>query len=349
MGEDRFGVVVVGGSAGGVEALKRFVSSLPHDLPAAVFVTLHLASGAKSLLPGILARGAAIRVVPAVDGAPVETATVYVAQPDTHLVVDGNRVRLGAGARENGHRPSVDVLLRSAAVSSGHRVVGVVLTGMLDDGSAGLRAVARYGGAVFVQHPDDAEFPAMPRNALAAVPQANALPLDQLTEEVVRTVAGYRENTPGARQSVDAAVRRRDELEVRSALGEPPILPDGTPLGTPSGYSCPDCGGVLNEVEDTQLVRFRCRVGHAWSGDSLLRQQGETIEDALWTALRALEERQDVANRLAAESGKTGREWSSRFFRTRAEGAARAASLLRELLSKHHEAEDEPDGVAAAL
>lgn len=341
-------LVVVGGSAGGVEALKRFVLALPADLPATVCVTLHLASGSRSLLPDILARRADIRVEPAYDGAPLDHGVVYVSQPDTHLVVLEDRLALGAGARENGNRPSVDVLLRSAAVARGTRTVGVVLTGMLDDGTAGLAAVARYGGAAFVQDPDDADFPSMPRNALAGTPTARALPLDALAEEVVRAVS-----SPGTGDATDrgvpAAQRQRDEAEIRSALGNDPLLPDGRQLGAASHYSCPECGGVLNELGTDGTLRFRCRVGHAYTAETLLRHQAGTVEDALWTAMRALEEREAVSTRLAEEAGAAGRDWSRQHFRRRADDSRRSADVLRGVLAEQRLAmRGDEDPVAAA-
>lgn len=337
-------LVVAGGSAGGVEALKRFVTALPADLPATVCVTLHLASGSTSLLPSILARRAAVRVRAAEDGAPLEHGVVYVSQPDSHLVVVDDHVMLGTGARENGNRPSLDVLMRSAAVARGPRVVGAVLTGMLDDGSAGLARVARYGGVALVQDPAEAEFPPMPRNALASTPLARALPLDALVQEVVRLVSENR----GAGPDVSGPERERDEAEVRGALG-PSALPDRNTIGLPTPYSCPDCGGVLNSVDELGLLRLRCRVGHAFSADTLMHSQGDTIADALWTALRALDERRETAERLSNQADGTGRAWSRAHFRLRAEQARRSANVLREMLAERADAPrpgEEPGQVA---
>ena len=336
-------LVVVGASAGGVEALKRVIAKLPADLPATVCATLHLAEGTASLLPGILSRAGTIRVLPATDGAPLERGVVYVAQPNAHLAVVEDRVVLGAGAKENGYRPSVDVLLRSAAVAHGRRVVGVVLTGMLDDGTAGLAAVARYGGVALVQDPAEADFPSMPLNALRGTPSARMLALDALVDEVV-TIVSTAPDVPEEPPEVPAAVRERDLAEVRSALGQNPAMPDGSAIGIPSPYSCPDCGGVLNEVTDDTPVRFRCRVGHAYNGESLLRHQGHTFEDALWTALRAVEEREEVSRRLAGEAERTGRDWSHAHFVRRAEDAQRSAMVLREVLAQHRE-DGATDGV----
>lgn len=334
-------LVVVGASAGGVEALKRFVSQLPADLPATVCVTLHLASGSKSMLPGILARAGAIRVEAVYDGAPLEHSVVYVGQPDSHVVITGERISLGHGARENGNRPSVDVLLRSAAVARGSRTVGVVMTGMLDDGTAGLAAIVRHGGAALVQDPSEAEFPSMPRNALEGTPGATALPLDALVDEVVRIVSSDEIGTP----EVSPEQQARDEAEVRSALGQDPVLTGGVHLGPPSRYSCPDCGGVLNELGSDGALRFRCRVGHAYSAEALLQHQAGTVEDALWTALRALEEREEISTRLSRDAGEAGRDWSRLHFRRRAEEARRSADVLRTVLEERAASETGPDSM----
>jgi two-component system chemotaxis response regulator CheB len=282
------------------------------------------------MLPGILSRASSITVQAAVDGAPLEDGVVYVSQPDAHLVVVEDHLVLGQGAKENGNRPSVDVLLRSAALARGTRVVGIVLTGMLDDGTAGLTAVLRYGGVAVVQDPADAEFPSMPRNALRANPTARTLPLQDLAEEVTRIVGSDEVGTA----EVDPHQRELDAAEVRSALGEDPLLPDGSQIAPPSRYSCPDCGGVLNELGHETALRFRCRVGHAYTATTLLQHQAGTVEDALWTAMRALEEREEISDRLSQEAAAAGRDWSRMHFRRRADEARASADVLRRVLDE---------------
>ncbi len=211
----------------------------------------------------------------------------------------------------------------------------------------------RYGGVALVQDPADAEFPSMPSNALAATPQAKALALCDLAHEVVSIV---NEPRGASEPEVDQHEREHDEAEVRSALGMDPALPGGGVVGTPSPFSCPDCGGVLNDLDDLDdhaVLRFRCRVGHAYSADSLLASQRDTIEDALWTALRALEERTEITERLAADAKGTGREWSRAHFRRRADEARTSTAVLRELLAEHRQGgtggrEDAEQGVSGA-
>jgi two-component system chemotaxis response regulator CheB len=322
-------LVVVGASAGGVEALKGLVRRLPADLPATVLVGLHLPAAARSYLPEILGRAGRLRVVQAADDLALEPGMVVTARPDAHLVVVNDRVVLGHGARENGARPSHDVMLRAAAVARGRRTVGVVLTGLLDDGAAGLAAVDRLGGACLVQDPSDAEFPSMPRAALRAVPTATSVPLAALAQEVVRAVT---EPLPPEDQPPEEPTQ--DLAELRSALGGPPAMSGEHPVGVPSAYACPDCHGVLNTVPDPQVLRFRCRTGHAWTAESLVAQQDDDVEDALWTALRVLEERGEMSRRLADNAEQGRREWSTEHFRRRADEADRSAELLRSVLRR---------------
>lgn len=323
-------LVAVGASAGGVEALKTFVGGLPVALPATVLVALHLSPETRSVLPEILQRRCSLPVVQAEEGLALAPATVVVAHPDAHLIVVDDRVVLGRGPRENGSRPSHDAMLRAAALAGGPRVIGVVLTGLLDDGAAGLRVVARYGGTCLVQDPDTADFPSMPRAALRAVPDARALPLSSLVAEVVRLV----EQKPQRAPQVDPEQQLLDRAELDSALGRRPALPDGAPAGPPSPYGCPDCHGVLNTVPDGRLLRFRCRTGHAWTAESLVAQQDADVEEALWTALRVLEEREEMSRKLAEQADDGQRQWSSEHFRRRADEASRSADLLRAVLRR---------------
>ena len=326
-------LVVIGASAGGVEALKTVTSDLPADLPATVLVGLHLPASARSYLPEILARTCALPVRQARQGMPLVPGEVVVAPPDAHLLVVDDAVVLGRGPHENGSRPAHDAMLRSAALARGPRVVAAVLTGLLDDGAAGLHVVHRHGGLCLVQDPADADFPSMPTAALRAVPDARSIPLRALAEAVVRAVDEVAPPPP----DVPEEVWQRDLAELQSALGRAPIMPDGSPAGEPSPYGCPECHGVLNTVPDSTVLRFRCRTGHAWSAESLVARQDGDVEDALWTALRVLEERAEMSRRLAGMATEAGRGWSEEHFLHRAEDADRSASLLRAVLRREAE------------
>lgn len=283
-------LVVIGGSAGAVTALRDLVGALPADLPACVLVVLHLPrAGGSTVLPGILDRAGPLPVRAARTGDPLTPGQVLVAPPERHLLVEDGHVVLSSGPAENGQRPSVDVLFRSAARSAGPGVIAVVLTGNLDDGSAGL-----------------AELPG-------------------LLDELVRGPAG-------PRPDLSADDVARDLLEVRSALGQALGAGQGRHPGRPSAFSCPDCTGVLFEIDDAPLPRYRCRVGHAWSAQALSERQERAVETALWVALRALEERQAMAEDVASAAASSGRAWSAQHFRLRSDEASRHAAVLRALL-----------------
>lgn len=336
-------LVAIGSSAGGVEALKRLVGALPDDLGATVLVGLHIPATGPTVLPQILQRTTRLEVVPAEHGMPLRPGQVVVAQPDSHLLVEHDHVVLGRGGRENGHRPSHDAMLRSVALARGSRAVGVVLTGMLDDGAVGLACVERYGGLPLVQDPAGADFPDMPRAALAAVPSAVPLPLERLAAEISVAVADGR---PLAVPDVAESQRAVDLAELASALGEPGTLPDGSLPGVPSPFSCPDCRGVLRVVEDAGPLRYRCRTGHAWTGEALAGQQHHDVEEALWAALRTVDERAELCARLAADASSRGQSLSSSHWARRAEESERSAAVLRMLIQERAHPEEQPGATA---
>jgi two-component system chemotaxis response regulator CheB len=260
-------IIAIGASAGGVEALSELVSRLPGDLRAALFVALHVPSHGTSVLPEILDRKGSIRAAHAVDGETIRAGRIYVAPPDHHLLVHRGVVRLSRGPRENGVRPAVDPLFRTAALWYGPRVVGVVLSGALDDGTAGLIAVKERGGLAIVQDPDEATFPGMPRSALESAPVDHRARVAEIAA-LIRQLT--REDTP-----TEGGLAMPEDMEQEAAIAAfdlEAIQSDHHP-GIPSGFACPDCAGVLWEVRDGELIRYRCRVGHAYSPTSLLAEQ----------------------------------------------------------------------------
>jgi two-component system chemotaxis response regulator CheB len=317
-------VVVVGASAGGVEALTNLVAALPADLPASLFVVLHVPATGTSALPDILARNGPLPASHAKDGEPIEQRRIYVAPPDHHLLLRGDHVHLARGPRENGHRPAVDPLFRSAAREHASRVVGIVLSGALDDGTAGLLAIKARGGVAVVQEPEDALYPAMPDNAIAHVEVDHVLPAAAIAGMLARLAA-----EPATEPSSPANDELKVEVEMEGFSIE---ALEGNHPGRPSAFSCPDCNGVLWEIQDGGLVRFRCRVGHAWSPESLLTQQSEALEGALWVALRSLEERAALARKLAEPARRRGHRITASRFQEQAQEAQQAARLVRQLL-----------------
>jgi two-component system, chemotaxis family, protein-glutamate methylesterase/glutaminase len=318
------GIVVVGASAGGVEALIELAASLPGDLPAAIFVVLHLPTTGTSALPEILRRHGPLPAAHVQDGEPIQPGRVYVAPPDHHVLLRTGHVHLSRGPRENGHRPAIDPLFRSAAREYATRVIGLVLSGALDDGTAGLLAIKSRGGITVVQDPADALYPGMPGNALEHVQVDHVAAAASIGKLLARLVADVAEPPAGPAPS-DMQV----EVEMEGLSLE---AFEGTHPGRPSGFSCPDCNGVLWQIQDGGLERYRCRVGHAWSPASLLTQQSEALEAALWVALRSLEERAALARRLAEPARRRGYTITATRFEEQAAEAQQAARLVRDML-----------------
>jgi len=317
--------IVIGASAGGVEALRSVLGALPGDLPAVVLIVLHTPPSGVNALAAILSRSTELEVVAAEQGTALKPGTVVVARPDHHLMVVDDHVMLTRGPRENGHRPAVDVLFRSAARARGPRVIGVVLSGSLDDGSAGLVAVRSRGGIGVVQDPDEALSPGMPRNAIEAAHPEHVETLDgigrRLAELVGAPVRGGETAPPGLM-----------EAEVAMAELDPDALRGSERPGHPAGLSCPDCHGTLFEIDEHGFVRYRCRVGHAWSAESLLAESDASIEGALWMALRSLEEKAALAVSMAERARGAGRSVSGDRFAIQAQEVGDAAAVLRRLL-----------------
>lgn len=319
-------IVVVGASAGGVEALRALVGGLPVDLPAAVVIVLHIPREAPSALPAILDRAGPLPARAATHGAHMEPATIYVAPADRHVLVADGHLHLSRGPAENGHRPAVDPLFRSAATTFGARAVAVVLSGNRDDGTAGTVAIARHGGACLAQAPDEALYPDMPRNVLAMVPEARALPAAKLgpaVEELVLRAAG---RVPAPPDPVVSA-------EVGIAALTPDMATHDVPGAVASPLSCPDCDGMLFRMPGAPQPRFRCRVGHAWSPASLAVEQDASVDGVLWSALRALEEKAALQRWLADDAATVGRDLSAARHRRNADRAASEASVLRRVLT----------------
>lgn len=317
-------VVAIGASAGGVEALGSLLSQLPADLPAALLLVQHLAPGGPSTLHRILGRAGLLPVEEAADGAPVVPGRAYVAVPDHHLLVKDGRLRLSRGPRENRARPAVDPLFRSAAAAYGSRLVGVVLTGLLDDGASGLRAVQRCGGLAVVQDPEDAAFPDMPRSALDAVAPDHVVSLEDLgglLRRLVREPAG-----------APVPIPRDVEIETEMSMGNLDEIDAVETLGEPAPLSCPECGGPVWEIREGDGSRYRCRVGHAFTAAAMVTEQDVALERALWVALRTLEDRGRTLNRLAEQETSRGRERTASAYGQRAKEARTDAERVRAVL-----------------
>ncbi|RUR84679.1 chemotaxis protein CheB [Chlorogloeopsis fritschii PCC 9212] len=322
-------IIVVGASAGGVEALTHLVKNLPANIKAAIFIVLHVPAHGTSVLPRILSRAGSLPVSHAQDGDAIVQGRIYVAPPNYHLLVKPGYLSLSRGATENSHRPAVDPLFRTAARIYGRRVVGVILTGVLDDGTAGLMAVKMRGGVAVVQHPDDAMYSGMPRSAIENVDNIDyILPLADIPSTLVELA-----EIP-VEEEVNNSVP--DEMEYESDIVELDMdaVENGNRPGEPSSFSCPSCGGTLWEIQDGDLLRFRCRTGHAFSSESLLAEQSDALEDALWSALRALEEKSSLALRMAQLMRDRHYNLSAKRLEKDAHEAQKRAAVIRDVLSK---------------
>jgi two-component system, chemotaxis family, protein-glutamate methylesterase/glutaminase len=303
-------VVVIGGSAGALDALRQIARRLPADFAAPVFIVVHIPPHAPSLLAHILEREGPLVAKQAADGETFQNGVIYVAAPDRHLLIEEHRrVRSVRGPSENRHRPAIDPLFRSAALAYGAGVVGVVLSGTLDDGTSGLLAVKKRGGIAIVQDPEDAVYGSMPLSALEHVEVDSTLPAEDIAKRLELALA---EDRPAVRTET---------------------LQDDDRPGRPSPYSCPDCGGVLWAIEEGDIVRYRCRVGHAYSPDTIYGAQQDEIEQALWSAVKTLEESARMARRLADAERSRGHDWMAVRFEERATDAGRRVDVLRRFLT----------------
>lgn len=317
-------IVVIGASAGGLKAFETLVSQLPSDFPAAVLLVWHVSPDHPSLLPQILARATSLPVAHAVDQEPMQAGRIYVAPPDRHLLVEPERVRLSRGPKENRFRPAIDVLFRSAAWAHSTRVIGVVLTGSLDDGAAGLYAIKERGGIAIVQDPLDALYSSMPKAALQAVDVDYCLPVGEigalLIELVNQELPAQEPKPPSETMAIEVGVALKDnglELGIMK-------------LGDLSPFTCPECHGVLLRLKENNLIRFRCHTGHAYSLDSLLAEVTQSIEETLWNGIRTIEESEMLMIHTAEHLRELKEFEAADLLLQKAEAARRRARLVRQ-------------------
>lgn len=319
--------IVLGASAGGIDALQRILPAFSRSLEAAIFVVLHLPAAGKSVLDEVLGRATPLKTAFAVDGEAILPRRVYLAPPDRHLLLNGDRIELLRGPRENRARPAIDPLFRSAAAARGGRVLGAVLSGLLDDGAAGLHTIKRCGGLAFAQSPEDATERDMPEHAVAVLGEAldAALPADALGARLAELVG-----SPASAWSVPEDVW----LELRMLRGEASGLEALADRGPPVPLTCPECSGPLWHFFDDRLDRYRCHTGHTFGNDSLLSAQGQQIEQALWAALKGLEQRSRMLADLAKRRGPAGPALGEARLLDESARLQQHAQILRNLLHR---------------
>jgi two-component system chemotaxis response regulator CheB len=323
-------IVVMGASAGGLEVVAQIVEHLPATFPAALFVVIHTGPNTPGVLPQILMRRGQLPARHASDGAKIYHGQIYCAPPDKHLLLQDGHIQVLHGPKENGFRPAIDPLFRSAAAAYATRVIGVVLSGALDDGVHGLMRIKQRGGIAIVQHPEDAIVDALPLNAIKHVE------VDHIA--AAKEIAGLIERLATQSASEEAPPMAEDEIiESTVADGVHHILAAAKPGQAPSACTCPDCGGSLWEIRNGKLVRYRCHVGHVYTGDSLVTEKDAALENVLWSALRALEESVGLRYRMAKRAREGRISSIAENFERRAKEDESRAALLRSFLLPEEE------------
>ncbi len=312
-------IIAIGGSAGSIEVIRQICRALPVDLQASLLIAVHVGASSQNLLAGILESGGPLPASTAVDGETIQNGRIYVAAADHHLVIDGGVIRLGRGPRENMARPAIDPLFRSAGISFGPRAIGVLLSGMLNDGAAGLADLKRCGGVTVVQSPLDAVESEMPRTALLASDIDYRAPANDLANLIGRLM----QEQPGPDISPPASVA----LEVAIAMGRPSDSSTIAEIADPVPLACPGCGGTLSQIKRAPL-RFRCQVGHGYTAEALEYEQEGSVDEAFRIALRVIGERAVLMEKMALDALQAGRTAAAATFEDRAREYRGSASVL---------------------
>lgn len=323
---------MIGASAGGFEAIQQLVASLPAGLQASIFIVWHMSPNVRGILPEVLNRKGAIPATHAINMEEIRPGHIYVAPPDYHLLIEKDRVRISRGPKENRFRPAVDPLFRSAAFAYGPRVIGVILSGALDDGTAGLWAIKAYGGLAVVQDPADAAVSAMPQNAMQAVHVDYKAPIAEMAALLAR-LAG--EEVPDGNGHDKGNMDRRTEMEVSVAMENESIKFNLLNEGRLTPYTCPECHGVLAAFSEGARMRFRCHTGHAFSADSLLATITENIEESLWSAIRSIQESERLLNHMGDHFAEINQPKLAAMYFKKAKEAASRAHIVRQAVLNH--------------
>jgi two-component system chemotaxis response regulator CheB len=319
-------IIVIGGSAGATKPLTQILNRLPADLPAAIFIVLHIPAQGIGILSTVASSAGPLPVRQAEDGMKIEPGQIYLAAPDHHLLLAGDHIFLGRGPRENMVRPAIDALFRSAALHHGPRVIGVLLSGLLSDGAAGLNAIKRCGGMTVVQDPKDAVSDEMPRRAMEATTIDLCVPgatMGDVLSELAKEQAG-------AALPIPPEIRLEVEIAAGDRIGSDNLMS----LADPVALTCPACGGVLSEVKEGRPMRFRCQVGHGFTADALAKEQEGRVDEALRVALRIIEERAELVHRMAADGRRSGRLAVAEMYEARAIEYREHADMIRRVVLK---------------
>jgi two-component system, chemotaxis family, protein-glutamate methylesterase/glutaminase len=322
-------IIVIGASAGGVDALLNVVKALPAEFNASIFVVIHLSPYSPSQLPKIISRGGALQAVHPNDGATIEKGKIYIAPPDHHMLLEKeNKIVVRKGPKENRFRPSIDSLFRSAALLYGPRVAGVVLSGLLDDGTSGMWSINKNGGVTIVQDPEEAQFPHMVQNVMQYVDVDHIMMAAQISALLIRLADEKAPTRPALTREEMELLKMEVIIASRDNAFEMGILN----MGELTTYSCPECKGALVRFEEGEMIRFRCHTGHAYSSSTLLAGVTTQVEEKLWEAMQGLEATNMLLSQIAEHYRESGNLASARQFETKAKEVAGRAKLLQDVV-----------------
>lgn len=288
-------VIVIGASAGGLKAVAEWLSGLPRT-DAAIFVVLHVSKNSMGdVIAFHLQKQTTMTCKVAVHGEEIQQGHVYIAPPDHHMIIKEDKIVINNGPHENRWRPSIDVLFRSAAVAFNSNTIGIVLSGLLDDGTSGMSAIKKSGGIAIVQEPDEAEYSDMPLNVLKNVEVDFRVPVSDM-KYILQDIFAK-----GIKEPVSVPPEVKIEAEITEKLSS--RIDDLREIASQSVLNCPDCGGGLWKVNNDVITRYRCHTGHVYTEKVLMQMQSENIEESLWVAIRILEERRNLLLTLAGTEG----------------------------------------------
>jgi two-component system chemotaxis response regulator CheB len=323
-------IIVMGASTGGFEAFRKITKDLPPNFDAPIFIVWHMSPDTHGILPDVLNSENTIYAAHAYDKEEIKPNRIYIAPPDHHLLIEKERVRVTRGPKENRFRPAIDPLFRSAAYTYGNRVIGVILSGALDDGTAGLWTLKHYGGIAVVQDPMDAEVPSMPQHAMREVKVDHCVTISEMTDLLVRLSKEPIEN-------VDFMKDEQTKKEIQIAAEESAMEKGVLNFGELTPFTCPECHGVLSRLHNDNIVRYRCHTGHAYSVDALMTSITEKIEDSLYSAIRGMDESIMLLNHIGdhlAESNQP--KLAALYFRKAKEAEARS-QIVRKTVLNHEQ------------
>jgi len=318
-------IIVMGASAGGVNALVDLVASLPADFDASIFLVLHVSPSSPSLLPDILSRSGPLEAKHPHDGEKIKPGNIYVAPPDHHLILDNDSILVKKGPKENRFRPSIDALFRSAAYMYGSRVIGIVLSGLMDDGTSGLWSVKRLGGVSIIQDPSDARFPDMPLNALEQVEVDYKLPVSEMASKLKKLISEPVKKSP----AISSEEKKRFETEITIATQDNAFEMGILNMGDLTPFTCPECHGSLVSIQEGKRRRYRCHTGHAYTSSALLDSVTKTIEENLWNAVRGLEETVMLLENTGKQLEESGQKREAKQFLDKAKETRRKSQEIR--------------------